>query len=277
MVFPKFSSGILSTRISDKGFLAEAELQVSERVTGFYEKRGPNKIHHQYGPTSPYYQKPLNRFFETTGVCWFFRSRQLVSEPIATAVLQAFCSLCGVQERDLGLGTYHSKVSPLGQGAVQGICIYDATNGSLRLTQTLADRFVEIIDAALLIAKNDQSSTIIRELEEFRELTAELSLTATASNADLPRSLGIDGDWATVIAPAERVHHRASDGSVEEVEVKGARYTPHGLMYELVPKTPNAVWMVRPKDLLPMHGLTKFAKLNLITGELEAGPEVGQE
>ena len=48
MVFPKFPNGILSLIKSKAGFLAEAELQVSERVLGFTETRGNSKTTHIY-------------------------------------------------------------------------------------------------------------------------------------------------------------------------------------------------------------------------------------
>ncbi len=71
-VFPSFDGGILQLFRSDEGFVAESELQVSERVTGFTEQRGSTKSEYEYGPGSDFYQKELNRFFETTGVCWYF-------------------------------------------------------------------------------------------------------------------------------------------------------------------------------------------------------------
>ena len=73
MVFPRFQGGVLRLSRSETGFLAEAEMQVSERVLGFTERRGSAKPEeHRYGPSSPYYQREINRFFETTGVCWYF-------------------------------------------------------------------------------------------------------------------------------------------------------------------------------------------------------------
>jgi DEAD/DEAH box helicase domain-containing protein len=85
MVFPDFGPSVLRLRSSDAGFLAEAEMQVSERVTGFKEKRGKTETANTYGPGSSYSQQPLTRFIRTTGVCWFFPQPQLVSEALANS------------------------------------------------------------------------------------------------------------------------------------------------------------------------------------------------
>jgi hypothetical protein len=150
---------------------------------------------------------------------------------------------------------------------VQGICIYDATNGSLRLTQRLVGRFIEVLDAASLTAKDKGEPDILRGLEQLSKRVEELTLAAVTPNDGTAVEVGADGDWVTVIASGERVHHRASNGSIEEVEVKGVRYTPQGLLYELISRTPNAVWMVRPTDLVSMHGSTSFVRINLVSGE----------
>ncbi len=149
------------------------------------------------------------------------------------------------------------------------MCIYDATHGSLRLTQQLSDRFVEVVDTTLFIAKERGEVALQESLTKLRVQVEELSPSLlTEGGAGVPSET--DQDWVTVIAAGERVMRRALDGSSEEVEVKGARYTPHGLMYELVSKASSTVWMVRPSELMPMHGTTQFVRLNLITGEQNA-------
>ena len=75
VVFPRFRGGVLNLLQSDDGMVAEVELQVSERVVGFVEQRGRAKTEHLYGPGSEYHQKPIARFFQTTGVCWYFPER----------------------------------------------------------------------------------------------------------------------------------------------------------------------------------------------------------
>src|SRR5439155_26221956 len=62
MVFPHFEGDLLTFLRSGAGFVAEAEMQVSERVLGFNEMRGRNKTAYKYGPGSPYSQRELTRF-----------------------------------------------------------------------------------------------------------------------------------------------------------------------------------------------------------------------
>ena len=107
IVFPRFNGGILKMYGDANGFIAEAEVQLSERVVGFQQRRGRAKPEqHRYGPESPYYRRELTRFFESTGVCWWFPNKTAVSEDVGTRILQAFCLDHGVQERDLGLGLF---------------------------------------------------------------------------------------------------------------------------------------------------------------------------
>jgi DEAD/DEAH box helicase domain-containing protein len=172
MVFPQLGHGILSLYRAANGFLAEADMQVSERVLGFIEQRGATKQEFRYEPSSPYYQRDLTRFFRTTGVCWYFADRKPVSEPAAQKLLESFCLEFGIQERDLGVGRFHANGSPIGQGACQGMCIYDGTYGSLRLTQQLAGSFPKILDAAIRRLREqseEEGQDLLREFETLHE------------------------------------------------------------------------------------------------------------
>ena len=142
MVFPNLDTGLRQLHRSPTGFVAEADMQVSERVTGFIELRGPNRTTHNYGTDSPHSQRPLHRFFETTGVCWYFENCAL-SARSAEAILDSFCERFAIQHRDLGFGLFQAKSTPLGQGSYRGLCVFDSTNGSLRLSQVLAEGFAE--------------------------------------------------------------------------------------------------------------------------------------
>jgi hypothetical protein len=45
-------------------------------------------------------------------------------------IMEAYCTELGVQVRDVGVGLFHAKLSPLGAGKCQGMCIFDTTAGS---------------------------------------------------------------------------------------------------------------------------------------------------
>ena len=54
------------------------------------------------------------------------------------------------------LSRFHAQQTPLGTGPLQGMCIFDSTHGSLRLTEKLAVNFPEIVEMALQIVKEQE-------------------------------------------------------------------------------------------------------------------------
>ena len=265
MVFPKFPGGVLNFRCSDTGFITEAEVQVSERVVGFTEQRGPNKIPHLYEQGSPYTQRPVSRFFETTGVCWYFPPRVVLSERVAQWVLTAFCAVCGIQERDLGIGSFHAKPSSVWETPCQGVCIYDGAHGSLRLSRQLIERFPEICHAALRLTEALESRDAA--LEAHLTLLQEcLHATTPSAVSRVAPPVTTTEDWVTVIAPDQPAMHVEAHGS-EEVHVMTVRYTPQGLMYQLTHPRSDVTWMVKASSVIPIHGVTALLETNLITGE----------
>ena len=265
MVFPRFEGGILTHLRSDRGFVAEAEMQVSERVVGFSELRGPNRIEHRYGPGSPYAQREIYRFFETSGVCWELGSGLRTSEASLDALLQTFAAEFGVQERDLGFGYFHSNVSPDGPGPVRGTCIYDTTQGSLRLTQLLATHFPEMIGATLDAIREGAMVAPAEELEALRDAADGLVLVAIQAGGPEVD----EGDWMVIIAPGQRAMFLNNE-STREVTVLDYVYTPRGLMYQLEDPNPKVKWRVPSTEIQPIYGSTKLQRVNLVTDEVEA-------
>jgi DEAD/DEAH box helicase domain-containing protein len=263
MVFPRFNGGIRSLWRSDVGFVAEVEVQVSERVLGFVERRGSTKEEHRYGPTSPYHQRELNRFFETTGVCWYF-PEGCTSEAAAAQIMETYCEQFGVQARDAGCGRFHSKTSPLGPGTCQGFCIFDATIGSLRLTQKLGERFAEVLRAAGLRADTD--AELGASLVHLAERAAQLSPATAQEGVTVTEDPSLN--WAEVIAPRQKAMLRGKT-ETQTVEVLCHRSTPHGLMYELVPPQAGVKWLVAASQIEPLYGETAMVSVNPTTGETE--------
>ncbi len=269
-VFPKFAGGTLQAWHAPEGFLAEAALQVSERVTGFVERRGPNQFEHLYAPGSPYAQRPIQRFFETTGVCWRSSGSSASSETVAQAVLNAFCIRFGVHHRDLGAGTFRASASPLGAEVVQGACIYDAADGSLRLTQRLAEHFVEVVRLALSLAREAEQpdAGLERDLEELARWCATLRPdTANVAASALALSSPPDDSWITLVAAGQPAVLRHGSGETEEVTVLAYRYTPLGLLYSLAHPQAETLWQVAAEAVIPIHGVTVMEQVNLTTGE----------
>jgi len=262
LAFPRWPDGILALwHDSASGFVVESEMQVSEKLLGFIEQRGSVREHYRYEPGSPYYQRPLLRFFETTGVAWYFPGIRL-NEELAELLLTSFCDLCGVQERDVALGTFHSKRSPLGGNEVSGWCIYDSTYGSLRLTQQLAARFSEVVWEALRRCPENASS------ESLWQLADAVERLTTAQVPRLERSLvaASSEDWFVVVARGEEAIYFKAEAT-EEVRIRDFRFTPKGIVYELEPGNGWDTRLVPAEYIKPLNGQTKLVRWNVMTGE----------
>ncbi len=268
MVFPA-SQGALALRASDAGFVAEVPVQVSARVLGFVEQRGGAKTEHRYGQGSPWYPRDLNHFFSTTGVCWHFPSKRVVTEGVASWVLRAFCEVVGVHEGDVGVGTFHAKGSPLGSGVCQGMCVFDANDGSLRLTQHLLSRVDEVLARAIELASQGGDA---RAADDLEALASFVSATRSKATAGAPGGeasvVATDEEWMEVVSVGERAMFVSTDGG-REVTVIGFRYTPRGPLYELAPEQPGVRWMVATGAVQPILGVTRTRRINLVTGEAE--------
>lgn len=271
MVFPDFGPSVLRMQQCSSGFLAEAEMQVSERVTGFKEKRGKTETTNTYAPGSAFSQQPLTRFIRTTGVCWFFPQTQLVSDTIANSIMQAFCEECGIQPRDLGVGRFHSQSAPNSALPVNGVCIFDNSNGSLRLTERLAANFPAVVTAAIKAESARGNTGLVDALGQLlTQLSDAPSVTpvVTPSGLSLPTpSSALDG-WMRIIAPESKAILTTASGT-EEVTILDHFYTPSGLQYHLQHSSPTIRWMVQADGLELINGVTTTQLYNLMTGEIK--------
>ncbi|MFI5296778.1 MAG: DEAD/DEAH box helicase [Polyangiales bacterium] len=265
-VFPRFANGALQLSKSDRGFVCEAELQVSERVVGFTEIRGAQRVAHEYGPMSPWSQRPLQRFFETSGVCWWERDGVAASERVAGWIRSAFCERFGVQDQDVGVGLFHAQAGPAGlAGVFKGACIYDATNGSLRLTSILAANFVEVVDAAIGAARAVGEDDDAEELERLRDTASGFAITDVESGAT--QAIAVVGDGVVdVVAPGEVAMYVGGAGP-EELTVVGIVYTARGLFYEVEPPTRDSKRRVAAAQVVALAGRTRMARFDTMTLE----------
>jgi DEAD/DEAH box helicase domain-containing protein len=265
-VFPKFQGGLLQLLSAGKAFVAEVEVQVSERVIGFIIQRGPTQESHLYGPASPYSQKPLTRFFATTGVCLCFPDRRFLSDDVSRILVKAFCDLCGVEARDLGIGQFFSLTCPSGEAQCQGLCVYDATHGSLRLTQQFVEHLDEIIALAIAMqcASDAPEHSVLGSLEDLRE---QVRAMRSGPVDGTPMRDQRDDARATVIAPGESAMV-LGPAAAREVQIVDYRYTPQGLMYQLHDEDPGVRRMVSASSVVPINGMTKMLRVDFFTGDV---------
>ncbi len=177
---------------------------------------------------------------------------------------------CALQERDLSVGGFHAGSSPLGSHPCQGACVYDLTYSSLRLTETLAKEFGHVLRTAIAIAtrrgEHAQEAALFDLLESYR---------AMEPRPVRAEELAHDGtrDWVCVVAAGSKAMLLGSGGA-EEVDVRAVRYTPQGLMYEIVPPNERLEKrMVRHEYVQPIHGVSRTVRLNLTTGGRKASTD----
>lgn len=263
LAFPRWPEGVLGMwRCKGGGFVVESEMQVMEKLIGFIEHRGSVREAHQYGPESIYCSRPLLRFFETTGVAWWFSEVKL-NDDLARLLWVCFCDLCGVQERDVALGWFYSRRSPVVSGEVSGWCIYDCTYGSLRLTQQLAERFREVVWEALRRSEDDGQPS--EGLWALAELTEQLVPDRIPQTGFDSAESGSD-DWVVVVARGERALYFKAEAT-EEVLIRDFRYTPRGVVYDIEPGQHWDRRQVPSEFVKPIHGVTRLVRWNLMTGE----------
>jgi DEAD/DEAH box helicase domain-containing protein len=99
-----------------------------------------------------------------------------------------------------------------------------------------------------------------------------LILCGIGGLAGANQAAGTD-QWTEIIAAGEKGVYSCEDGS-REVTVIGYRFTPKGLMYELVPEKDQDTgkWMVAAHAIQAMHGFTKTIWVDLVTGEERDAP-----
>ncbi len=265
-VFPRFSGAFLFKR-SGSSFVAESQLQVSERVTGFSELRGSVRQQYKYEVGSPWYQRELNRFFRTTGVSWATPDAPAASTvPVASAILEAFSREYGIHPRDVGAGSFYSQVSPVGPRECRGVCVYDATNGSLRLTQRLIESFEDIVRIALEEAQLAEDSALGDGLKLLLDAAIGMQPAPVANVGAVAED---EDGWRVVIAPGQPAMC-GTGNAMRQVKVKGYRYTPTGVMYDLEPVDPGVNGYSAPeRSVEPINGLTRLQRVNFVTEEVQ--------
>lgn len=266
-VFPKFGSGTLSMFTSDSEFVAEVEVQVSERLLGFTETRGgAHPERNLFGPGSPFLQRPLDRFFQSTGVCWRFQNARWMSEDVASMLHATFCLEFGIQERDLGIGRFYARVSPVGPSPSQGFCIYDGAHGSLRLTEPLARSLPRIARLGAQLALRRDQGAVADALRGIAESCDGMDLSPVEDRPTV--GIGDLADWVEVVADGEQAM-LINTGGTREVTVLRYRYTPQGLRYQLQSDRKGMTWHVPKETVEPLAGRTRMVWVNLMTGETQ--------
>ena len=132
------------------GFLAECQLQITERVEG-YEERGERKVYRDMRQENPR-MSPKTRDFRTTGVVLKVEAQWMADAGnkrlLADALRDLMVREYSISPPDIGGTATNIAMVEDGQRHAVGdaIVIYDATYGSLRLTEPVFNELDSLID-----------------------------------------------------------------------------------------------------------------------------------
>lgn len=215
-------------RKSDHGFLAECQLQITERVEGFVE-RNERKMYRDLRRESPS-MTSKTRDFRTTGVVLRIEAEwgndSEIKRQLADALRDVVIREYSISSQDIGAAATNIAMVADGQrqAVSNAIVLYDATYGSLRLTEPV------FVNLGHLIGRLERSSELTsdedalvpsRVAAQFRDWFEGLGV------AD-PRGVAASEDQAVqatpggllwVVAPGGVVAIRDSQGVLRDIEV----------------------------------------------------------
>jgi hypothetical protein len=208
-------------------------------------------VTHAYGPDSKYARQPIYRHIRTTGVALWLPGVDL-SLAFANALADVARRQLGIHPQDLGVGAFHYQGrTPWGaEGKLSGVCIFDSTHGSLRLSGLVLDH----MEALLIELERHEDEALRRAAASLAVWWSEArawqpGLIAAPSAAPTPgRELVAPGSTALLLDGAD----------MHEVLVQRVRFHPSGgLVYVLQspPEQPGR-WEVGIQRIQPIPGVT---------------------
>ncbi len=222
---------------SENGFLAECQMQITEKVEGYIDGRinqfRPYQELQQCNPN----MRARSRNFRTSGVVlciehdWF---RGPVKQAFAARLWEVFVREYSVAPQDIGSAASNISVRSSNGRGVKGGCIaiYDETYGSLRLTERLYLNFEHILDRLV----NGLSSGSGDDDDGLRTVATrvqgEISKFTIGDIAQEVTGVAPTG-YESVFTKGSRVCHRQAGHIAVEVEIIQPTMMDGGLMYQV--------------------------------------------
>ena len=212
-----------------RGFLAECQLQINERVEGFREG-GERRLYKDLRQQKPG-MTPKTRDFRTTGVVmridedWFRKPgvKQRVAGSLRDLMLREY----SISPQDVDAAATNVSVIRNGQreAVSNAVVLFDATHGTLRLTEPaylrLIDLLAQLARSVRMTPPDDDrvSAEVVAGLETWlRHLGPEEGATPEIGGFD-------DGDgWVHVYDVGSVVARRDNQGILHDMEVEGHEF-----------------------------------------------------
>ena len=219
------------------GFLAECQMQITEKVEGYIDGRTgefhPYQDLQQHNPN----MRARSRNFRTSGVVlyinrdWFKKTS--VKRTFADRVREVFVREYSVSPQDVGSAASNISVRTPNGGGLRGGCIavFDETYGSLRLTERLYLKFEHVL--ARLSAAAAESTT---DGDDFESIVARIrqELAAfTAAGVSYDAGTDLPTGYERVFTKGSRVCYQQAGQMAVDVEVIQPTLMNGRLMYQV--------------------------------------------
>jgi len=214
-------------RRGERGFLAECQLQITERVEG-YQERGERKLYRDLQAEDPN-MRPKTREFRTTGVvlqisdAWF--SKKGVKDRVATALTELLRREYSISPSDVDFAATNIAVIRDGQRSAMtdAVVVFDSTHGSLRLSEPAYTRFEVLLDrieSAISMTPEEFDLLSPEQLSSLEDWCSSLGSEPT-DLGELFAASGIEKKpgWLQVYTPGSTVCRRNSQGILIDVEI----------------------------------------------------------
>ena len=224
------SDGILENHVvqGEHGFLAECQMQVTERVEGYYDSKNQFYDYRELQQKNQN-MRPRSRNFYTNGIVlyinrdWFKGS---IKKALATRLREVFVREYSISTQDVHSADTNISLRNSGENWVRGKCIvvYDEIYGSLRLTEKLYFEFRHVLDrlhAAADFEKDENLKTAVAwvrdEVSKFDSGGKEGDGTITF--LDDPQSTSLSQDYVRVFTPGSVVCRRQKGQMTVDVKI----------------------------------------------------------
>lgn len=233
--------------IGNDGFIAECEMQITEKVEGYLDQNGNFHSYQELRQTNPN-MRSRQRNFRTSGVVlcvkneWFKHGG--VKQDIADWISRVFCREYSVLPQDIGSAATNISVRTTEGGGIRGDClvVFDQTYGSLRLTERLFLKFPLILERLKVSANASDGPQRSQRLQYVAQLEAMYSDLQPWQDSSPGLTAEAPPDCVQVFTPQSIVCFREAGKVGTEVEVIRPTWMEGQLMYQVMiaPRYPGA-------------------------------------
>jgi DEAD/DEAH box helicase domain-containing protein len=288
MIFPNLTSGsIYQARSYGQLTCIECNLQVREALSGYSERRGPNKITVTYPTDSKatgvfFDQQRFSRNYFTTGVILThpaLNKSKVETEPICLALFEAFLIIVPFERRDVNFAVDKHRMAR-NQFAIEKdakfITIYDQTYGSLRLTSRLM--FGDILRSTIskgieICALGEVTNAKKEAIEALEGILAETQNPPIDHAVQAEEERQSNQNFIKILLPNSRglaIHNGNKEFQVEGVffDLKSQRLSYRGRYVEQQYDNKTTKIILPVEGLIEVPGDANLGYYDLETGEI---------